>query len=66
MEYKDFIKLVKELREAQKVYFKATHGTIAKVEALKLSKKLEKQVDDAIRQFEGENAPDQAQQSLFG
>lgn len=44
MTYTDFVKLVSRMRNAQRAYFYAR-----KHDDLKTSKKLEKQVDDAIK-----------------
>jgi len=54
-EYKAFIEMVKEMRSAQKQYFSTRD-----IMVLKLSKALEKQVDDAIDKKSNDN-----QQNLF-
>lgn len=43
----EFVKLVKEMREAQKLYFRTRTGS-----ALELSKRLEKEVDAKIEEFD--------------
>lgn len=50
----NFEKLVKKMREAQKAYFKATHGTDFKREWLLESKALEKEVDCALSRMESQ------------
>jgi hypothetical protein len=41
--------LVRDMRKAQKEYFKATYGTIEKSRWLDESKRLEKAVDEAVK-----------------
>lgn len=57
----DFKKLVAAMRSAQKAYFKAQYGTAAKKLALEMSKSLEKQVDEALKE-----PADKYQTKLFG
>ena len=58
----EFQKLVKQMREAQKTYFK-TSPSPAKQAALTRSKELEKQVDQYLKDKEGK--PDMGQTNLF-
>lgn len=51
------------LRDAQRQFFKAAHGSLARVEALKRSKALEKELDDFLS--EQQPKPHPQQQNLF-
>ncbi len=51
---KDFIKLVSDMRAAQKMFF-ATRGKPESKDYLIESKRLEKEVDAQLKQFENEN-----------
>jgi hypothetical protein len=57
----EFKKLVAAMRSAQKAYFNAPYGTDAKKLALEMSKNLEKQVDEALK-----DPADKYQTKLFG
>lgn len=52
----DFQKLVKRMRDAQREYFACPCPS-----RLNLAKKLEKQVDDSLREYEIAKGPQQAQ-----
>ena len=48
---KEFIELVSKMREAQRGYFKTSHGSHEKQEYLKESKRLESAVDKWIKEY---------------
>ncbi len=49
MSYAEFVQLVRQMREAQRAYFKSRL-----VGDLQISKRLERQVDEAVKRFMGE------------
>lgn len=51
MKLVEFAGLVKSLRHAQKEYFKAERGTVDKSRWLDESKRLEKQVDEVVKEI---------------
>lgn len=47
----EFVKLVADLRKAQKGFFRSNPGTPDRARWLEESKRLERQVDDAIKEI---------------
>lgn len=64
MTKEEFVKLVKNMRTAQKTYFRTEPNTLQKSQALQRSRTLEKEVDAAIDE-EDKDAAAQLQPSLF-
>ena len=60
----DFIKLVKEMRQAQKAHSRANPNTPEKARCLQIRTALEKQVDACI-EYDEKDAAAQSQPSLF-